>query len=208
MVSGGGGKRRPSPVNVDQKPAKQGKLIDDYDLVPSEEFKCYQQQIINMRLNVALNNTIAECKKLVQERVELIKANRQLQLEQLLETRKSELDSIFREFYQCIPLLNKIQNVYNEHQTTIKRLADRLELINGAILCQYTDWQSCIDTITSSHDSIDNDNTTLLAYANDNIGNITPILEDLNRLVSECERMSNSFANRRLLIADWSVDPK
>lgn len=175
------------------------KSADDYDLEPSLEFMRYQQCIINKKLRKVLENTIINSKSMIQERVGKIKYNRQQVLLNLMESQKKELDTIFKPFYHIVPQLERIKSMYDEHFPVLKSLFDSLCLIDNSILSHYEHWERCSDLLSQCHSLINNENADNLIYSAEHVESLSRIIKELNIVVSECERMRDSLANRQLL---------
>lgn len=169
-------------------------------MVPSEEFKYYQQVIINKKLSMALKNVIIMCKSKISDRVKLIKESHELHLKTLMSRELQGLDDAFKEFYNLIPLLSSIKNDYIANQSLFESLHNRLESIDKSIICRFEDWKECEKSIDLCIATLNEKNINRILDASTIHTSISDSVNELERIVSECQRMSDSIHNRRLLV--------
>jgi hypothetical protein len=187
--------------NFIEPAGKKTKLdVDDFDINVSDEFKCYHQLYINMKLEKCLSWTIVDCKNLISERADQIKHAREKLFENEHLLKKIELLKAIEPISPCMELLKQINEIHSRYSDYFQNLSSRINDANGAILSPYEDWDECMSLFEECLKSIDKDNLDKVKYALNNIEDIKYIAQNINVLSEECRRMLDSIKNRKLLL--------
>lgn len=178
-----------------------GKRSKKEGLEHSDEFKLYQQLLINAKLSQYLEKLVEESKNKIQQRVQLIGHQNDRKLREKLSLETQKLSEKVSEIKHLIEPLRKLSNIYSKVHQPLSVLSFKLGLLEHCAISPVNNWELCQQHLNEISEILEKKQKLLsnISYISENLKAIEESFSKLQILANQCQRMNDSYSNLMLL---------